>query len=258
LILENDIHLIICPKAGNPRICKNTTKTITHICNKQKKKQQDCTNCKNLATNNFSDFNDAIKECIWQQVLQSMSVTLDAASISLSITSATGGTTAASAGSGRGKKPFVFICNVQVVWNKTHIQIFLLASKVECPTSLSSSALFLTKATARASDVSWTLLQLSAHGINISWLLLQSSSHTVLLRSSFLKIIHLLFSWELNRMMHGPSPLISHQFHPPYLTKDGTPTSFIAATGPQVSMNMVLGLLMIKATSMVINTALMR
>jgi hypothetical protein len=41
--------------------------------------------------------------------------------------------------------------------------------------------------------------------------------------------------------------------HLPYLTKDGNTTFFVLATRPQVSMNTVLGLLLIKATSMIIN-----
>jgi hypothetical protein len=46
---------------------------------------------------------------------------------------------------------------------------------------------------------------------------------------------------------------IAFQCHPPYLTKDGSQTSFVTTTGPQVSMK-VLGLLMIKATCMIIDT----
>jgi hypothetical protein len=44
------------------------------------------------------------------------------------------------------------------------------------------------------------------------------------------------------------------QFHLPYLTRDGSPTSFVIATGPQGSVNMVLGVPLITATSMIINT----
>ncbi len=46
---------------------------------------------------------------------------------------------------------------------------------------------------------------------------------------------------------------VAFQFHLPYLTKDESATSYVVATGPQVSMNLVLGLLLIKATSMIIN-----
>jgi hypothetical protein len=47
---------------------------------------------------------------------------------------------------------------------------------------------------------------------------------------------------------------VAFQFHLPYLTRDGCPTSFAIATGPQVSMNTVLGLPLITATSMIIST----
>ena len=46
---------------------------------------------------------------------------------------------------------------------------------------------------------------------------------------------------------------VAFQFHLPYLTKDGSPTSFVVATGPQVSVNTVLGLPLITATGMVID-----
>ena len=46
---------------------------------------------------------------------------------------------------------------------------------------------------------------------------------------------------------------VAFQFHLPYLTKDGSPTSFVVATGPQVSVNTVLGLPLITATGMIIN-----
>jgi hypothetical protein len=46
---------------------------------------------------------------------------------------------------------------------------------------------------------------------------------------------------------------IAFQFHLPYFTKDGSATSFVMATGPQVSMNTVLGPLLITATGMIID-----
>ncbi len=46
---------------------------------------------------------------------------------------------------------------------------------------------------------------------------------------------------------------IAFQFHLPYLTKDGSTTSFVVATGPQVSVNTVLGLPLIIATGMIID-----
>jgi hypothetical protein len=47
---------------------------------------------------------------------------------------------------------------------------------------------------------------------------------------------------------------VAFQFHLPYPTQDGRRTSFIIATGPQVSVNTVLGLPLITTTGMIINT----
>jgi hypothetical protein len=47
---------------------------------------------------------------------------------------------------------------------------------------------------------------------------------------------------------------MAFQFHLLYLTRDGSPTSFVIATGPQVSVNTVLGLPLITATGMIIDT----
>ena len=53
--------------------------------------------------------------------------------------------------------------------------------------------------------------------------------------------------WVLNKL------LLTFQFHLPYFTKDGSATSFVLATGPQVSVNSVLDLPLITATSMILN-----
>jgi hypothetical protein len=45
---------------------------------------------------------------------------------------------------------------------------------------------------------------------------------------------------------------VAFQFYLLYLTKDGSATFFVVATGPQVSVNMDLGLPLIKATGMII------
>jgi hypothetical protein len=114
--LKNGIYVIKCPNAGNPGIQDNAKKTIERIRNKQKKKQQDSQKKKNLATTNYSDFDETSKERIWQQVLQSVATASDAASVSSSITGITGGTASASPGAGRGRgKPVIFMYDAQVL-----------------------------------------------------------------------------------------------------------------------------------------------
>ncbi len=83
--------------------------------------QQDSQKRKNLATTNYSDFDDASKERIWQQVLQSVSTASDAASVSSSITDTTDGTTTASAGAGRGRgKPVIYMYDAQVLQTESN------------------------------------------------------------------------------------------------------------------------------------------
>ncbi len=57
--IENGIYVIRFPNAGNPGVNENDKKTVEHIHNKQKKKQQDFQKCKNHATTNYSDFDEA-------------------------------------------------------------------------------------------------------------------------------------------------------------------------------------------------------
>jgi hypothetical protein len=46
---------------------------------------------------------------------------------------------------------------------------------------------------------------------------------------------------------------VGFQFHLPYLTKEGDPTSILIATGPHVTINMIVGLPFIQATRAIIN-----
>ena len=48
---------------------------------------------------------------------------------------------------------------------------------------------------------------------------------------------------------------VGFQFHLPYLTKEGEPTSILVATGPHVTVNMIVGLPFIQATRGIIDFA---
>jgi hypothetical protein len=47
---------------------------------------------------------------------------------------------------------------------------------------------------------------------------------------------------------------VAFRFHPPYLTREGNPTSFLVAMGHDVTVNAILGLPFVQKTKMVINT----
>ena len=46
---------------------------------------------------------------------------------------------------------------------------------------------------------------------------------------------------------------VAFVFHTPYVTKDGTPTTIIIACGPQVTVNVILGIPFIESTKMIID-----
>jgi hypothetical protein len=48
---------------------------------------------------------------------------------------------------------------------------------------------------------------------------------------------------------------VGFQFHLPYLTREGQATSILIATGPQVAVNVIVGLPFIQATKMIINAS---
>jgi hypothetical protein len=57
-VLENGIYVIKCPQAGDALIAKNARKTIDRIQAKRKKQQQDSKKRKNLATANYTNFDN--------------------------------------------------------------------------------------------------------------------------------------------------------------------------------------------------------
>jgi hypothetical protein len=125
--------VIKCPNAtSNPGIRENAKKVTEHIQNKCKKKQQEFTKCKNLATTNFSDFDATSQERIWNQVL---GVSTDTASVASSITGLTGSTSAATLAMSATAKRVVFLYNAQALNSDIHRPVLRSASNLSCRTS---------------------------------------------------------------------------------------------------------------------------
>jgi hypothetical protein len=136
LVLENGIYVIKCPQAGDERIAKNAKRTIDHICAKHKKQHQDSKKCKNLATTNYANFDNESKERIKQQVLWSVNIITNAASMSSLITGITGATSTPFVGAGHGRgysRPIVFLYDAQVLQTETHCPILPVAIQSMMP-----------------------------------------------------------------------------------------------------------------------------
>jgi hypothetical protein len=68
-LFEHRIHVIKCPLANNLGIQENAKKVFDSIRPKRKRKQQDLSKNKNLTTTNFSGFDAASQERIWDRCL---------------------------------------------------------------------------------------------------------------------------------------------------------------------------------------------
>jgi hypothetical protein len=255
---ENGIYVIRCPKAGNPGIHKNAKKSIKHICNKHKKKQQDFQKRKNLTTTNYSDFDDKSKERIWQQVLQSVSVTNNAARVSSSINGLTGGTSLASAGTGCGcDKPAVFMYGAQMLQTNTKRPTLPVAIQSVMPHIMLQLGRNLNNGESPSIrcivDTAAALCTGNSHFFAAIAKWYPHCIAKIFLPEDYLPII---LSGIVQDHSYSVTTDLSvvFQFCLPYLTRKGRQTSFVIATGPQLSVNMVLGLPLITATGMIIDT----
>jgi hypothetical protein len=254
-LLENGIHVIKCPNTNNPGILNNAKKVIKRICNKRKKKQQDFTKRKNLAITNYSYFNKAGKEIIQKQVLNSVSTHF--------------------------QKYKHLLINHWCHWFHTHAfprkkgpDTHCLLVQCQGPQqqhSLSCSP------SPIQSVVPYIQLQLgmdinnsscpSIHCVvDTTTALCTGNYHFFLaIAKRFPQCVAKIFLPEdyspiiLSGIVQDNANAImadlpvAFQFHLPSLTKDGSTTSFVVATGPRGSVNMVLGLPLITATGMIIN-----
>jgi hypothetical protein len=100
-------------------------KVVERICNKHKQKLKDFTKCKNLMTTKYSDFDEADKARIQQQVLNSVSVASETVSIALSITGVTGatGSTPSAYPSKSDQKCVIFLYNASALSSYIHCPI---------------------------------------------------------------------------------------------------------------------------------------
>jgi len=238
----------------NSRECKET---IERIHNKRKKKQQDSQERKNLATTNYSDFDDSSKERIWQQVLQSVSAASDAASVSSSITGTTGGTTTASAGAGRSRgKPVIYMYDAQVLHTESSCPTLPVAIQKGMPhITLQLGTVLNDTESPCIRCVLDAAAALCTSNYHFFAAIAKQYPHCVAkiyLPEEYSPII---LSGIVQDNAHSVTTDLSvaFQFHLPYITKDGSPTSFVVATGPHVSMNTIFCLPLITATGMIID-----
>ncbi len=255
-LLENRIHVVKHPNASNPGIQENAKKTIERIRAKRKKKQADFTKRKNLATTNFANLNAKSQERILSQALTLCSQASEFASVTSSITGMTGGTSAASPAKSSTGKHVAFLYIAFALKTDIHrpvlpvrIQSIMPHIKLQLGTDLNDSS---SPSIRCVVDTAAALCTGNYHFFAAIAKQFPQCAAKIFLLEDYSPII-------LSRIVQDHADAITtdlpiaFQFHLPYFTKDGSATSFVVATGPQVSVNTVLGLPLITATGMIID-----
>jgi hypothetical protein len=82
-------HVVTCPNKLNPGVADNATKALERYRANRKKQQKNNSEKQNLASANFSDFDKASQQRIWEQVQQAGTnrETVDTVSVASSVTS---------------------------------------------------------------------------------------------------------------------------------------------------------------------------
>ena len=262
-LLEDGIYVIKCPNAADPKIRENAKATIDRIKNKRKKQSTGNKKRKNLATTNLADFDEESRKRITEQVYQAVTVSSgDSASVASTLTGVTGtGTSSYATGSGRGRGRghVTFMYDVSVLTTcvsptrpiipvgiqslMPHIPL-LLGQSLDDPDIPVIRCMVDTGAALNTGNYSFIAAIAKRYPHCVAKVFLPED-HSPIILSGIIDDENEAITTELS---------VAFQFHLPYLTRDGQSTSISIATGPQVSVNSIIGLPFITGTGMIIVT----
>jgi hypothetical protein len=228
---------------------------------KRKKDNLDHKKKNNLATVNFADFDNESKKQIRDQVLQSVAVSSGKGTSVTSSITGTGNAFSSGSGQGlgRGRGPVVFKYYVSVLTTQTSPTCPILTVGIqellphislqhgttsEDPDAPMIRCMFDTGAALNTRNYSFYATVAKWYLHCVAKVFLPKDCSPIIL----LGVI------DDDAQAITTDLSVAFQFHLPYLTFDGSTTFIIIATGPQVSVNAVIGLPFIKVTSMIIDT----
>jgi hypothetical protein len=264
-LLEDGTYVIKCPNAADPKIWENAKATIDHIKNKRKKQANDNKKRKNLATANLADFNKESRKRITEQVYQAVTISSgDSASVALTLAGVTDTSTssyATGSGRGRGRGGHVtYMYDVSVLTTcvsptRPIIQVGIQSLMPHIPLLLGQSLNDPDVPMIRCMVDTGTALNTG----NYSFIAAIAKWYPHCIAKVFLledhsPIILLGVIDDENQAITTKLSVLAFQFHLPYLTCDGKSTSIGIATGPQVSVNAIIGLPFNTGSGMIIDT----
>jgi hypothetical protein len=242
-------HIIICPNKDAPGVREHATKNIEKMRKNRKKKHVQNQKRKNLGTANYADFDEAGQQQIREQCLAAVGgheVSNNASAMS-SVT-----------GPGSHAPSAIFVVNVAVLAATTPL-------KPQMPISIQSNLLHIpikfgndlnepNCPTIRcAVDTCAALTTGSFHFFAAITKRYPHCVQKIFAPQDYASIV--LMGIVRNKTEAVTTELeVGFLFRLPYKTSDGDDSSFMVATGPNVSVNTIIGLPFIKGVGMIIDT----
>jgi hypothetical protein len=252
--------VVICPNRDTPGVREHAAKNIEKMRKNRKKKPVQNTKRKNLGTANFSDFDAAGQQCIREQCLAAVGGHKVSNNTS-AMSSVTGpGSHAPPVGHGCrwGSGGRIFVVNVSVLAASTSL-------KPQMPISIQSNLPHIPiKFGTDLTDPNCpticctvdTCAALTTGCFHFFAAIVKRFPHCVMkIFAPQDYVSTVLMGIVRNKTETVTTELeVGFLFCLPYKTSDGDDSSFMVATGPNVSVNTIIGLPFIKGTGMIINT----
>jgi len=249
---------MVCPNRNNPGMRENAKKNVDRMkANCQKRARQN-TKRKNLGTANFANFDTAGQDCIREQVLLTLKngnhEISDTTSVASSVTTPSSVIPAASRGQGQdgnaGGRGRIFIVDVTVLAmpiaihsNLPHI-VMQFGPILDCPHSPSICC---------AVDSCTALSTGNFHYFASLVIRFPHCLAKVFAPQDYAPIVLSGVVQSQQQEAVTTKLEVGFQFHLPYKTSQGEDAPLLIATGPNVSVNTILGLPFMQGTGMILN-----
>jgi hypothetical protein len=260
--LRDGTHVVICPNWDNPGVHENAAKNIMRMRKNRKKQHSQNTKRKNLGTANFLDFDKPGQQRIREQVLQSMGQEVsDHMSVASSVTTLSSVNQQGmlcGRGHGRGSgggvilvadtvvlaagTPLKRVMPISIQSNLPHITL-LFGANLDCLNCPSICC---------AVDSCTTLMMGNFHFFAA---VMKHFPHCVAKKFTPNNYVPIVLSgiFQSNAESMTTKLEVGFLFHLPYKTTDGNSASLMAATGPNVSVNTIIGLPFMKASGLILD-----
>jgi hypothetical protein len=244
---------VVCPRADKPGVREKVELNIQKYQSRKKRNARNNKKCKNLNTVNWEDIPESRRDVLAAQHHASLNKVVpgSASSAASTLTGALG--------------PPGLICRGNLTLHQDVVILSTQSSKPQIPITIHSPMphLIMQTGTSKEEKDCPGLRCMLDTGASLSTANFHYMEAVVRQYPQILKAIYIpedyaaiILSGIVTSYASAPITTelsVGFEIHLPYVTKDGNDTSLLVAAGPDVAVNLILGLPFIKATGMIIN-----